>query len=73
MNETHPTQEQAQVQASLESAIEKGKAVCERLKQQTAAAARATDQTIREYPYYALGAAFALGVIVGLLSRSGRE
>ena len=75
MNETNPIEtEERQARASLESVIERGKAVCERLKTQTAAAARATDETIRESPYYAIGIAFGVGVLVGLLAcRSRRD
>jgi ElaB/YqjD/DUF883 family membrane-anchored ribosome-binding protein len=56
------------VQAKLTVAIEKAKEVCERLQQQTSAAAKATDKTIREHPYQAIGVAFALGLVVGVLA-----
>jgi ElaB/YqjD/DUF883 family membrane-anchored ribosome-binding protein len=60
-------------QANLESAIERAKAVCDRLKNQTVAAAKATDDTIREYPYYAVGIALGLGVLIGALLGRSRD
>jgi hypothetical protein len=47
--------EAGKTRAKLEAVIEKAKATCERLQDQTVAAAKATDQTIREKPYHAMG------------------
>jgi len=66
--------EKSQIRTSLENVVEKAKDVCERLQNQTAAAAKATDKTVREHPYQAIGIAFGLGVMVGVLaSRSRRD
>jgi len=74
MNERNlSSAEESQAQASLESAIERAKAACERLKNQTVAAAKTTHETIQEYPYYALGVALGIGVVIGLLLGRGRD
>ncbi len=56
------------LRAKLEAAAEKAKEVCERLQEQTVAAAKATDKTIREHPYESLGIAFGVGVLIGALA-----
>ncbi len=62
------------LRAKLEMAVEKAKAACERLQNQTAAAAKATDKTIREHPYQFMGIAFGLGVVLGaVLMRKQRR
>jgi ElaB/YqjD/DUF883 family membrane-anchored ribosome-binding protein len=53
--------------------MEKAKAVCERLQNQTAAAAKTADKAIREHPYQAAGIAFGLGVLVGVLAVLSRR
>ena len=60
--------EKNELRGRLENVIEKAKAVCERLQDQTTAAAKATDKTIRDHPYPALGIAFGLGVLIGVLA-----
>ena len=66
MDETERLEtEKGQIRANLENVIEKAKDACERLQNQTAAAAKATDKTIRDHPYEALGVAFGLGVLIG--------
>jgi ElaB/YqjD/DUF883 family membrane-anchored ribosome-binding protein len=73
MDETNRIEsEKSQLRAKLENAIEKAQEVCERLQDQTATAAKATDKTIREHPYEAMGAAFGLGLLIGLLVARGR-
>jgi ElaB/YqjD/DUF883 family membrane-anchored ribosome-binding protein len=68
MDETNRLEtEKGQIRANLENVIEKAKDVCERLQNQTAAAAKATDKTVREHPYEAMGVGFGLGVLVGFL------
>jgi ElaB/YqjD/DUF883 family membrane-anchored ribosome-binding protein len=59
--------EKGELRAKLETVIERAKEACDRLQQQTAAAARATDRTVREKPYQAMGVAFGVGVLVGVL------
>ncbi len=59
--------EKGELRAKLEDAIDKAKAVCERLQEQTIAAARASDKAVREHPYQAAGIAFGLGILIGVL------
>jgi ElaB/YqjD/DUF883 family membrane-anchored ribosome-binding protein len=42
-------------------------------REKAAACARATDRSIRENPYQAVGIALGLGVVVGLLISRGRS
>ena len=57
----------SELRAKLEAAVEKAKAACESLQEKTTAAAKATDQAVREHPYQAVGIAFGVGVLIGLL------
>jgi ElaB/YqjD/DUF883 family membrane-anchored ribosome-binding protein len=67
-------QETSELRAKLTDAIEKAKELCKRLQDQTAAAAKATDRTVRDHPYQAIGVAVTLGLITGLiLARSRRR
>jgi ElaB/YqjD/DUF883 family membrane-anchored ribosome-binding protein len=59
--------DQGETRAKLEGLIERAKEACERLQEQTTAAAKAADKTIREHPYESLGVAFGVGVLVGVL------
>lgn len=65
--------EKSELRAKLEAAVEKAKAACERLQEQTAAAAKATDKAVREHPYQAMGIAFGLGILVGVLAARSRR
>ena len=65
--------EKGELRVNLENGIAKAKELCDRLQDQTAAAARATDKTIREYPYHAVGVAFGVGVLLGALAMWGRR
>ena len=65
--------EKAETKAKLENVIEKAKEVCVRLQEQTAAAAKATDKTIREHPYQAIGIAFGVGLLIGVLATRCRH
>lgn len=75
MDETNRIEtDKGQVRAKLENIIEKAQEVCQRLQDQTSAAAKATDRTIREHPYQVVGVAFGLGLLIGVLvSRSRRD
>ena len=74
MDETNSMEtEKGQLRAKLDTAIEKAQDLCERLQDQTSAVAKATDKTIREYPYQAIGVAFGLGVLIGVLVSQGRR
>ena len=57
----------AEMRNQLSAALESAKATCHRLEEQTVAAAKATDRTIREHPYESIGIAFGVGLLVGLL------
>jgi ElaB/YqjD/DUF883 family membrane-anchored ribosome-binding protein len=61
------------LRVKLESAVEKAKVLCERLQEQTSAAAKAADRTVRENPYQAVGVAFGLGILAGILISRGRR
>ena len=61
-----------ELRAKLEAATEKAKEVCKRLQEQTVAAAKATDEAIREHPYQAIGIAFGVGVLIGVLAARSR-
>ena len=65
--------EKSELRAKLETAIEKAKAVCERLEEKTTAAAKAADKAVREHPYQATGIAFGVGVLIGVLAMRSRR
>ena len=65
--------EKSEIRARLEAAVEKAKAACERLEEKTVAAAKATDKVVREHPYQALGIAFGVGVLIGVLAARSRR
>jgi len=74
MEETNRMEtETGQIRARLQNVIDRAKEVCERLQDQTTAAARATDRTIRDHPYQSIGIAFGLGVLIGVLAMRGRR
>jgi len=60
--------EKRELRARLEAATEKAKEVCKHLQEATVAAAKATDQAVREHPYQAIGIAFGVGVLIGVLA-----
>jgi ElaB/YqjD/DUF883 family membrane-anchored ribosome-binding protein len=65
--------EGSDIRAKLESAVDKAKALCERLQEQTSAAAKAADRTVRENPYQAVGIAFGVGLLIGVLVSRSRH
>ena len=65
--------EKSELRAKLVAAIEKAKDVCDRLQEQTVAAAKASDKAVREHPYQAVGIAFGVGLLVGLLVGRSRD
>ena len=69
MNATagQPGAEVSEARSRLAAAVESAKATCRRLEEKAIAAAKATDQTIREHPYESIGIAFGLGLLVGML------
>jgi len=68
----HPDNETSEVQAKLSAVIDKAQDLCERLQNQTAAAAKATDRVVREHPYQAVGIAFGVGLLVGIIMARSR-
>ena len=65
--------EKTNIRAKLESAIEKAKDACERLEEKTVAAAKTADKAVRTHPYQAMGIAFGVGLLVGVLAMRSRR
>ncbi len=65
--------EKNEFRTKVENVIEKAKQVCDRLQNQTATAAKATDEALREHPYQAIGIAFGVGLLIGLLAMRSRR
>jgi ElaB/YqjD/DUF883 family membrane-anchored ribosome-binding protein len=65
--------EKTNIRAKLESAIEKAKDACERLEEKTVAAAKTADKAVRTHPYQAMGIAFGVGLLVGVLATRSRR
>lgn len=63
---------EASHKAEIVSRLQKLKAGCRRLQQQTLAGARATDKLLRAYPYSSVGLGFAVGLLVGAVLRRRR-
>ena len=59
--------EKSEIRIKLESAIEKAKDACERLEE------KAADKAVREHPYQAIGVAFGLGLLIGVLTMRRRR
>jgi ElaB/YqjD/DUF883 family membrane-anchored ribosome-binding protein len=51
----------------LAAALEVAKETRRRLEERAIAGAKATDKLLREYPYQSLGAAFGMGLLIGVL------
>jgi ElaB/YqjD/DUF883 family membrane-anchored ribosome-binding protein len=64
----HGDNEKHELRAKLEAATEKAKEVCKRLQEETIAAAKATDKAVHEHPYQAIGIAFGVGLLMGVLA-----
>lgn len=56
-----------EARARLATSLESAKANFHRLEERAAEGARATDELIRAHPYESLGAAFGVGLIIGLI------
>lgn len=61
------------VRERLSAAIEKTKHACQRVQDQTAAAAKATDKAVREHPYQAIALAFGVGLLTAILIARSRR
>jgi ElaB/YqjD/DUF883 family membrane-anchored ribosome-binding protein len=62
----------------LAAALDSGKELYGRVRDKAVEGAKATDEAVREHPYQAMGVAFGIGVLIGVLvnrrySRSDRE
>jgi ElaB/YqjD/DUF883 family membrane-anchored ribosome-binding protein len=69
----HGDTEKRDLRARLETATEKAKEVCKCLQEKTVAAAKAADEAVREHPYQAIGIAFGVGVLIGVLAARSRR
>jgi ElaB/YqjD/DUF883 family membrane-anchored ribosome-binding protein len=56
-----------EARARLATSLEHAKANFRKLEDKAAAGARATDEVIRSHPYESLGAAFGVGLLIGLI------
>lgn len=57
----------AEVRTRLAEALESAKETCHQLQDKTIEAAKATDKVIRSHPYESMGAAFGIGLLIGVL------
>jgi ElaB/YqjD/DUF883 family membrane-anchored ribosome-binding protein len=57
----------AELRARLNAAMESARTAAQRLEEKTRAAAKATDECIRDHPYQTLGVAFGIGMLIGML------
>ena len=57
----------AQPREEVASRLRQLKDTCRRLQEQAMQSARATDKLLRRYPYSALGVAFGIGLLAGVL------
>lgn len=51
----------------LAAALERAKATCAKVQDQTVAAAKKADTVIRDHPYESIGISFGLGALIGWL------
>ena len=51
------------------NSVERMKATCYELRDRTAARVRSAEETVRQYPFSAVGVALGIGIIIGFLSR----
>ena len=57
----------AEVRTRLSGALDSAKVTCQHLGDKTVEAAKATDKVIRDHPYESIGAAFGIGLLIGVL------
>jgi ElaB/YqjD/DUF883 family membrane-anchored ribosome-binding protein len=55
----------------LSAALERAKETADRIREKAVEGAKAADQTVRDNPYQAIGIAFALGALLGVLVARG--
>ncbi|MEY4940402.1 MAG: hypothetical protein RIQ93_2137 [Verrucomicrobiota bacterium] len=63
----------AEIKDGLESARQRLGEVYLNARKNVVAGAKYTDETIRQYPYYSLGIALGVGILVGALVQRGRD
>ena len=64
----------AEARRRLAAALESGKEVLGRVREQAVEGAKAADQLVRDNPYQTIVIAFGVGAVIGyLLGRRGRE
>jgi ElaB/YqjD/DUF883 family membrane-anchored ribosome-binding protein len=68
-----PGEKSRDLRVKLEAAVEKAKALYQRLQDKTVRAAKATDKTVHEHPYQAIGIAVGVGLLIGLLAARKRR
>ncbi len=56
-----------ELRSRLATALESAKATCHRIEEKAVAGAKVADKTIREHPYESIGAAFGVGLLIGVL------
>lgn len=52
----------------LAATLERGKELAGRVRDRAAEGARAADRTVREHPYQAIGIAFGVGLLIGVIA-----
>lgn len=56
-----------ELRGRLAASLESAKATYRRLEEKAVAGAKVADKTIREHPYESIGAAFGIGLLIGVL------
>ena len=57
-----------ELRAKMQATIDSAKATCHRLEEKAVAGAKVADKAIREHPYQAVGIAFGIGLLIGVLA-----
>jgi ElaB/YqjD/DUF883 family membrane-anchored ribosome-binding protein len=61
------------IRNKLEATIEKAKVLYGNLQEKAVTAAKSADKTVREHPYQAIGIAFGVGLLIGILAMRSRR
>lgn len=57
----------AEARKRLATALERGKEICNRVREKAVQGAKVADETVREHPYQAIGIALGAGALLGYL------
>lgn len=57
-----------ELRGRLSATLESARATCLRIEEKAVAGAKVADKTIREHPYESIGAAFGVGLLIGVLA-----